>query len=324
MLERNYVGIYRLTFILLSGSFISSFAAQQIPATPNVTVMVPAPMVTLSCSTCSTFASLKSTAQTYFASHNGAAAPGFPVIPSPLGNITYVIRSGITKAIVVSQAYALSANFTLAATPTPISTTTDIGAYNFDGVAFARAPKLPPIYLPPGITTGETDENIIQVVQTILVPNGGTGISWLNMLMNLGQVVYYKLTDTQTGLSYQVFVGDTITVRYADGSTEKFQFLGPEAGTVMFKRVPDSYRNKDGSKPTVPNSTSPAASGASISVIGGGGDSELVLPIVDTSLPRGQVTVGDPIDPATANEVDPNGPINVNFDDNGWFGTCGC
>ncbi|HEX4242345.1 MAG TPA: hypothetical protein VHZ53_13115 [Steroidobacteraceae bacterium] len=142
--------------------------------------------------------------------------------------------------------------------------------------------------------------------------------------MNLGQFVSVQMIDNQTGKTFTTWVGDVITVRYPDGSTEKFEYLGPGAGTLMFKRVPNSYRKKDGSKPNVSDTTSPPAPGAAIVFNGGpstAGSIDLT-PYLDDTLPRGTVTVGDPI--PTNLGTDPNGPVVVDFDTTGWFGDCSC
>lgn len=61
-----------------------------------------------------------------------------------------------------------------------------------------------------------------------------------------------------------MYIGDTITVKYSDGSTEKFQFLGPYS-TIMWSRVQGSYRDPSGADPTKPATVgTPSANGSQI------------------------------------------------------------
>lgn len=83
--------------------------------------------------------------------------------------------------------------------------------------------------------------------------SGPSGINVWHMLAGFPQVAWYTLTDAQTGTSVTIYVGDTITVSYPGGYTEQWQFLGPEAGSIQWKRVPNTLMLNG--KPVTPPST---------------------------------------------------------------------
>jgi len=126
-----------------------------------------------------------------------------------------------------------------------------------DNSIFARATKFAPIHAP-DLTYNEEDEIILQYIETQLTETGGTGLSIWHGLTNFPQIVWYIMVDLQTGQSFQVYVGDTITIQYANGYSEQWQFLGPEAGSIQWKRVENTLMLKG--KPVTPPSTKPAAS----------------------------------------------------------------
>ncbi len=74
--------------------------------------------------------------------------------------------------------------------------------------------------------------------------------------MNFGQFVSYQVQ--LGGGTYKVYVGDTITIQYANGQTVKVIFQGPQT-TIPWKRQEGSLRNADGSDPAHPTPTTSTA-----------------------------------------------------------------
>jgi hypothetical protein len=142
--------------------------------------------------------------------------------------------------VVISTTYPISGTFTVGGgcyTVTPPGTTTNMSTGAFDARMFARG-AMPPIKIPVGHNPDAIEfaiEDIQAVLPTTSLPPGYT--LW-HGLTNFPQVVYYTVVNAQTGQTFQVYVGDTITVQYADGWTEKFKFLGPEAGQLQCHNAP--------------------------------------------------------------------------------------
>lgn len=278
-------------------------------------------MVTITCNTCTTLASLQAAAQNYYNAHINGPAPGYPIIPAPpLGNVTYYVRSS-TQALVTSTQIPISATFAFSSPLKATTATTDLGAYNLDQVAYARADGVPIIVVPLPPNT-DPDENIVTAIQVAIPVFGVPGMGSLWNLLQGKLTVYYTLANSANGQVYKVYVGDDITVKYSDGSTEKWQFLGPEAGSVQWKKVPGTYKP---AKPTNPPPTSSAAPGAGFQVgsptIPGLDSTVIVVTPYSDNLPHGTVVVGDPIPGsekpvvAATTEFDAGG---------GWFGDCDC
>jgi hypothetical protein len=143
-------------------------------------------------------------------------------------------------------------------TATPI-TPTNIAAGALDNSIFARAAAVPAIIIPPSLPYNETDELISGNIASQLLPNGQFGTNYWHGITNFPQVVWYKLVDS-AGNIYQVYVGDTITVKYGDsGYSEQWQFFGPNVGgSIEWQRVPNTLMLNG--KPVNPPSNKPATS----------------------------------------------------------------
>lgn len=138
----------------------------------------------------------------------------------------------------------------------------------------------------------------------------------------LALVVEHERLDPGTP-AQKVYVGDEITVVFADGSSVKLQFLGSSAanGSIKFKWVYGSERDKNGKKigsnttTTTPNSISGGSASGTFLFWANGWT---IVPVSDP-LPRGQVVVL-PLDPNSGASMS---PIINSFDALGtgdWFG----
>ena len=120
---------------------------------------------------------------------------------------------------------------------------------------------------------------------------------WHGVLDMLEPMATATYTVEATGVEFQVWAGDTITVTDSNGYTAKFQFT-PGAPT-NWTYVPNSIRDPKGN--SVPNTGSnlPVPGGISqpggsidVSLPGGGFDNFWILPWYDNTTPGGVVTVG--------------------------------
>lgn len=203
----------------------------------------------IACTSCASVGDLQNSAATYFANPN-----------APIATIVYVISlsdpismffnkdcpNGLLypcTAVISQKYYGTVAQESMAAAA-------------LDNATFARAAKFKPINAPSDITQTDEDGVITQYIQSQLVATGQTGISAWHLLTGFSNVVWYTLVNTQDGTTQQVFVGDTITINYPGGYSEKWQYLGLSAGTNQWKRVPNTLMLNG--KPVTPPSTAPA------------------------------------------------------------------
>jgi hypothetical protein len=132
-------------------------------------------------------------------------------------------------------------------------TASNADAAALDNSTFARAAKLAPLSTPSTMPYTETDEIISKYIQSQIAGSGPTGINYWHALFGFPKVVWYTMVDAQSGQTQDIYVGDTITVTYPNGYSERWQFLGLEAGSIQWKRVPNTLM-KNG-KPVNPPST---------------------------------------------------------------------
>jgi hypothetical protein len=208
------------------------------------------PIAVAYCTSCATLADLA-----------GAANSWYTVNKPPFG----------TQLFLTSLSEPLSALFVwycpgLPGKPcTPHALTpSDAAAVALDNSVYARAAKIPNIILPPKYASTDEDVIIAAAIPQFLLMVGAPSTDIYRSLASVGIVAYVNVIDTQNGQTYKIYVGDTITVQYSDGSTEKFQ-LTSIGSTLAFKAVPGSKMGPNG-QPTTPPSTKPAAP-----VSGGGG-----------------------------------------------------
>jgi hypothetical protein len=133
-------------------------------------------------------------------------------------------------------------------------TASNADAAALDNSIFARAAKLQPVVTPSTITYTDADEVITAYIQSQLQATGQTGVNLWHLLPGFPSAVYYTMLDLQTGQTENIYVGDEITVQYPGGYSEKWQFLGVEAGSIQWKRVPNTLM-LNGKPVTPPSST---------------------------------------------------------------------
>jgi hypothetical protein len=119
-------------------------------------------------------------------------------------------------------------------------TADNAAAAALDNQIYARAAKIPPISVPQHLPYNEVEATIAAYLATQVVSTGQIGIDVWHGITNFPLVVWVTVVDMQTGNAYKLFVGDTITVNYPDGYSEKWQFLGPAAGSIQWRRVPNT------------------------------------------------------------------------------------
>jgi hypothetical protein len=87
---------------------------------------------------------------------------------------------------------------------------------------------------------------VIAYIQTVLVPHGTVKFGVWHFIAEAGSALYWEVTDVRTGKDFDVFVGDTITVTFSDGSSVQVKFLGAQQASLRWEIVPGSERGADG------------------------------------------------------------------------------
>lgn len=173
--------------------------------------------------------------------------------------------------------------------------TTNADTITADALLFHRSAKTGPIKLPVGIGLGDTPEAISAWLSSAEgVPQSGTSsFSVWHAITNYPQLVKGTFTNTETGETFTVWNGDVITVTDpATGNTAQFQWT--PLSTVQWTLVPGSERDSNGNP--IGQSGPPSGAAvptASVSIPGNNFPTITVTPF-DDSLPRGEITVGEP------------------------------
>ena len=294
-----YVCRGAIALCVIFGALSSSSMATPVPQ-PWTILVAPVP-----CASCNSLATLQSAALQYAQTWYGATPTGFPAtFGSGINNQKIPQISTGTVLMVTSSSYPISGTFTVGltrvvhpvcCTVTPVNTTTDISTGTLDSRIFARATV--PTVTTTFTHTPDAPELVIQDIQTNMVAAAGIGYNLWHGITNFPQVAYQMVFDAQTGKTYQIYIGDTITVQYSDGWTEKYTFLGTAGGTLQWQVVPDSLRDPSGNPP----STSTTVPSTSNSTEVSGGEYSFnwtygpitVVPLLpnDGSGPKGIVTV---------------------------------
>jgi hypothetical protein len=133
---------------------------------------------------------------------------------------------------------------------------TEEGMTELDNEIYARAAKVNPIIIPattaPSAVSGGPEWEFIQQEAAVLTyVTHGTSI--LHSIWNWPQVAYVDFVDGRDGSPHRIWVGDTITVKFSDGSTAQLKLLGvtPVAGQ-FFHFVPGSERDANGNPVSAP------------------------------------------------------------------------
>lgn len=193
----------------------------------------------------------------------------------PLGSIVFVS----------SERYPLSAFVRICTGPRGgkdacMITSGNLGAVELDNEVYARATTIEPIDIPVDIAPSAT-RAIYELVEGYIFRNGvlfATGrVGWnpWHDLFNPLTWPFMEIHDDRSGVTGDVYAGDRITVRFADGSTAQLEMIGPHAPSGhFFHWVSGSERDPDGNPFTSP----PAASAAPAS-----GGFDLAAPWLDSS-----------------------------------------
>lgn len=266
---------------------------------------IPIPIVVTTCQ-CSTFAQLESSALQYATKWLGKTPPGFPTIGYSASGYGTLEVLPTTQVMISSSTYPLSADFVfddnhsypVGYLVTPIDASNDTGARAFDNEVHGRAADIPPLHIPTAYPPGSVTADVIGYAQTQLYAVGGPQVDFWHGLTNIGQFVYVSIFDAQTGQTYKLYVGDSVTFVYSNGYTEKFEYLGPTL-SIMWQEQTNTLRDANGN---VPGKSPPAGSansnaGASIdwSYYDTGGDSTTIYiyPFQPSTedVPQGTITI---------------------------------
>lgn len=227
------------------------------------------PSVSLTCDTCATVAQFQAVATAYFRQYKYATPPGFQAgqklqpcywarYNPGTGDYLEVINDNCTVAVITSKQYPLTAGmefsslvdndvFASAFTPTDQSTR------DMDNRLTARAAAIPPIQLPPGINPGDNFQTIISPAVNQALEFHVTTIhtDFWHGLLNHGQYVSVVVTNHQDNKAYMLWVGDSITVRFANNYTMKLTLTSPLPGQ-HFVPNPGTLRDANGRDPNNP------------------------------------------------------------------------
>lgn len=91
-----------------------------------------------------------------------------------------------------------------------------------------------------------------------LVVDGGPVTDLWHGLTHMGQFVRWRFLNVQQGKHYWIYQGDTITIKYSNGYTEKLRLINP-ASAIKWQRVEGTLRDANGRDPNSPNPTTSAA-----------------------------------------------------------------
>jgi hypothetical protein len=210
---------------------------------------VPIPTVVVTCATCQSYADLA-----VYAQNTAAPLIGVGITPSgfPAGQVS---QPGFTKIVVSAKTVPRSFVFDYQATKHYVSTigfyyysytvtpagslpATDTGAVSVDFQLYKalRVSGLPTITLPPNIPISpSTDwESLARYITTsVIVMVGVPTQSTLPGLLNW--TFYPSIQAVYNGKKYTLYEGDTITVKFADGTTVDLKVqVATAMGTIGF------------------------------------------------------------------------------------------
>lgn len=113
-------------------------------------------------------------------------------------------------------------------------------------IAAAIAPALAPPALGSASRGGDAYvEEIVEVwIKSFLVPTGEWGRSWLHLVFNWPEFVYFEFLDLRQCAGdpkackpIRVYTNELLTVQFADGSSVQLRFLGPFAPSGLFWQI---------------------------------------------------------------------------------------
>lgn len=308
---------YRSAIMILLVLFLGIVpvrAAQATPAGPSI------PLLTVSCPGCNSFTALWVRGDQYLNEWLHRTPPGHPAgsyvrpgqqtrYDSWQGELVIEASWQSTVVLVVSEAYPLSAliEFTEIrdgySRTWPVGAPSNLAARDLDSRLFGRATKLDPIELPSGLTPGDGPEGISPEISRTLVPLAVPAqLDFWHALTQLPELRLVKFAfqvnwpgHPSHGQQVWVFAGDTITVKYANGYTEKWKLVNLSS-SIAWQRVEGTLRDQNGNDPSRPAAAVPAGPQAEVNVNWTGvGQLPLgwsAIPVVfNPSLPRGTVII---------------------------------
>jgi hypothetical protein len=296
--------LWAFMFILLLVATMTTGFTQKAAASTIQTAVV-------ACPSCASAGDLLAFATSYFGQYGGTTPPGYTgtINLSPTSACGNSSATNGTNLLVISALVPISEFFyeCLQKSGNTISTTTftvvvkplDTGAnadtISNDGLLLDRSAKVGTVTLPPGYSVTGTTQEIISAYLSSAdgVPQSGAStLSPWHALTNYPQLVQGQFTNIQTGETFTLWNGDTITVTDSNGNTAKFMWT--PLSSVQWALVPNSLRDKNGNPiGGTPKTAVPA--GGSVTVTLPNGQTTVVTPYQapdgDPPLPKGTVTV---------------------------------
>jgi hypothetical protein len=131
----------------------------------------------------------------------------------------------------------------------------DISAAELDGNIHVRALAIRPVDIPAAISAtpySQPPEVIGAYVTSVIHATGPFGTNAWHFIFG-GGYIYYDNIDMRSGAHENVFMNDRIVVKYSNGQTEQFKFVGPNGPqNQQWLRVEGTLRNADGTDPAAP------------------------------------------------------------------------
>jgi hypothetical protein len=148
---------------------------------------------------------------------------------------------------------------------------------DLDNKVYARAAQIDPVLIPPGVApsavSGGPEWEFVQQAagENFTFVRYDTSILHAILTFSL-QVAYVDFIDNRDGSAHRIWVNDTITVKFSDGSTAQLKLIStfPVAG-AFFHLVPGSERDANGDPVAAPPPQ------AANQVGNGGGDLSMVF-----------------------------------------------
>jgi hypothetical protein len=209
----------------------------------------------------------------YITTWDGQTPPGFAAGQYVSSGYTVLLVSSNLVPVTLSATYAVSYIYphgveTMLITLQSSYGLDDAAALSQDNRLIARATKMPPVVLPPALSPGDDDSLVSAALLSLLPVQGLPGLGVPHDISGLASFTYVNVLNVQTGQTYQLFNGDTITVTFTDAAnnqwTAQFQVnVGGLGSIALFPMVPGSLRDANGNDPTKTPTSNTGQTGAS-------------------------------------------------------------
>jgi hypothetical protein len=270
----------------------------------------------VACPSCASAGDLLAFATSYFGQYSGTTPPGYTgtINLSPTSACGNSGASNGTNLLVISALVPISEFFyeclqksggntisttTFTVVVRPLDTGANADTISNDALLLDRSAKTGTITLPSDLSlTGTTQEIISAYLSSAdgVPQSGASTISLWHGITNFPQAVQGTFTNIQTGETFTLWNGDTITVTDSNGNTAKFMWT--PLSSVQWALVPNSVRDKNGN-PIGGNPMAAVPAGGQVTVTMPNGQTTIVTPYQapdgDPPLPKGTVTV-EPFD----------------------------